>query len=103
MSEHMPIPFPEAATGLLRLHEDVSFCVEEAIRAELINGTHRDRTVLFHIVLREARIPALVQGQIRRVHHHSDAVELDVTNMDETYTEWTTFTLGPDDVVWFLG
>ncbi|QLF84028.1 hypothetical protein SEA_UPYO_49 [Gordonia phage Upyo] len=102
MSTDLPTPFPAMSAGPLRLHEDVWNNVD-IVQAEDLAGKHLDREVLFKVVLREAKLPALVHASIRRVHHHADAVEIDVTNLDDDYTEWTTYVLAPSDAVYFLG
>lgn len=98
MSEHMPIPMNPTFRNVLRVHDEVRACGTIRLANDM-TGSEIGAEIVFHVVLREARIPALIQGQIRRIHHRADAVELYITNTDETYTEWSTFTLDPNDVV----
>ncbi|QDK02050.1 hypothetical protein SEA_GIBBLES_91 [Gordonia phage Gibbles] len=101
MSTHLPIEMPELSLNILVNSETVGNT--QAILAVDLSGKHTDKEVLIPVVTRQARIPAPIHGQIRRIHHHTDAVELDVTSLNEDDTEWDTFTIDRHDPIYFLG
>lgn len=97
MSEYVPIPFPTPspfrfATSLMNETTEV--------KAMDLSGRHLDWHVYIPVVTRDAHLPTMVYGQIRRVHQHTDAVEVDVTSTDPDFTEWDTFTIQPHAVVY---
>ncbi|AOE44788.1 hypothetical protein SEA_STROSAHL_78 [Gordonia phage Strosahl] len=95
MSTHLPIALPDADAHALRsgMWDCASKPAGELSHADI------GQLVVFPVVLREAKISATVHGEIRRVHMHTDEVEIDITNTDEGYSEWSTFTVAPEDPV----
>lgn len=97
MSEYLPLPFPVPSP--FRLATSLMNEVTE-VKAMDLSGRHLGWDVYVPVVTRAAHLTTLVFGHIRRVHQHTDAVEVDLTNDDPDFTEWDTFTLHPHALVY---